>query len=203
MTQHVIPPDDDAQTPLAAIMPDAALAARYGSQAADVAALERDDRGAARSSHGPRLSASLPLPPDTFDAPDRGGVIGGVLAEPVDVGAWSESRMPHRARSLPNMPRPEAYRGGAAVSGLAGIDLARLEEIGRSSVPTDALAFLETLFVAIISVALKPPRTPSWRWESFGLGSVYIGAIRNRPVEMQLLLGLPPNVLAVFGLCVG
>jgi hypothetical protein len=39
--------------------------------------------------------------------------------------------------------------------------------------------------------------------ESLGLGSVYIGALRNRPQAVAEELGLPPNVLAVFGLCVG
>jgi len=39
--------------------------------------------------------------------------------------------------------------------------------------------------------------------ESLGLGGVYIGALRNKPLEVAAELGLPANVLAVFGLVVG
>ena len=39
--------------------------------------------------------------------------------------------------------------------------------------------------------------------ESIGLGSVYIGGIRNRPAEVAAELGLPPHVFALFGLVVG
>ncbi|MFG1416962.1 NADPH-dependent oxidoreductase [Xanthobacter sp. V0B-10] len=82
-------------------------------------------------------------------------------------------------------------------------DLARLEEIGRrAGAPTDALGFLETLFVGIIDAALAA-QNALVALESLGLGGVYIGALRNRPEEVAQLLDLPPNVLAVFGLCVG
>ncbi|WP_127091994.1 NADPH-dependent oxidoreductase [Aquabacter cavernae] len=82
-------------------------------------------------------------------------------------------------------------------------DLARLEEIGRrAGVPTDGLSYLETLFVGIIDAALAAQNAVV-ALESLGLGSVYIGALRNRPEEVAELLGLPKNVLAVFGLCVG
>lgn len=39
--------------------------------------------------------------------------------------------------------------------------------------------------------------------ESLGLGIVYIGAMRNRPEEVAAVLGLPPHIFAVFGMCVG
>ena len=39
--------------------------------------------------------------------------------------------------------------------------------------------------------------------ESLGLGTVYIGAIRNRPEEVAAELGLQAGAFAVFGLCVG
>jgi hypothetical protein len=39
--------------------------------------------------------------------------------------------------------------------------------------------------------------------ESLGLGTVYIGAMRNRPEDVAAELQLPPRVVAVFGLCVG
>jgi hypothetical protein len=39
--------------------------------------------------------------------------------------------------------------------------------------------------------------------ESLGLRTVYIGALRNRPVEVAAVLDLPPHAAAVFGLVVG
>ena len=39
--------------------------------------------------------------------------------------------------------------------------------------------------------------------QSLGLRTVYIGAMRNDPVRVAELLGLPPRAFVVFGLCVG
>lgn len=39
--------------------------------------------------------------------------------------------------------------------------------------------------------------------ESLGLGTCYIGALRNHPLEVAEILGLPPGVIGVFGLCLG
>ena len=39
--------------------------------------------------------------------------------------------------------------------------------------------------------------------ESLGLGCCYIGAIRNNIAAVDELLGLPPLVYPVFGLCIG
>jgi hypothetical protein len=42
-----------------------------------------------------------------------------------------------------------------------------------------------------------------WRWNRWGLGSVYTGGIRNKPAEGAAELNLPPHVFALFGLVVG
>lgn len=39
--------------------------------------------------------------------------------------------------------------------------------------------------------------------ESLGLGGVYIGGIRNNPLEVSNILNLPSNVYPVFGMCLG
>jgi nitroreductase len=82
-------------------------------------------------------------------------------------------------------------------------DLARNESIGRAQeMALDGVHYLETLFVAIIDTALAAQNAVIAA-ESLGLGTVYIGAIRNRPEQVAAELGLPKRVLPVFGLCIG
>src|SRR5690606_29010310 len=61
---------------------------------------------------------------------------------------------------------------------------------------------LESSYVGFIDAALAAQNTVVAA-ESLGLGTVYIGAIRNKPEEVAAELGLPPGVLATFGLVVG
>nr|WP_249807231.1 MULTISPECIES: NADPH-dependent oxidoreductase [unclassified Bradyrhizobium] len=82
-------------------------------------------------------------------------------------------------------------------------DLSRAERLaGRSAHPDEGLHFLETFIVAVIDAALAAQNAVVAA-ESLGLGSVYIGAIRNKPRAVAEELGLPPNVAAAFGLCIG
>jgi nitroreductase len=82
-------------------------------------------------------------------------------------------------------------------------DLARLEDVahetGRSAAGLD---YLECFIVAVVDAALAAQNAVV-ALESLGLGSVYIGAIRNKPEEVASELNLPPKVFALFGLCVG
>ncbi len=82
-------------------------------------------------------------------------------------------------------------------------DLSRLARLGEAEgVAMEGLAYTETFMVACIDAALAAQNAVAAA-ESIGLSNVYIGALRNRPEEVAALLGLPPGVMAVFGLCVG
>jgi nitroreductase len=82
-------------------------------------------------------------------------------------------------------------------------DLGRLRAVGAmTGAATAGLDYLESFLVAAIDAALAAQNAVV-ALESLGLGSVYIGALRNRPEEVAAELGLPPDVAAVFGLCVG
>jgi nitroreductase len=61
---------------------------------------------------------------------------------------------------------------------------------------------LEAGLVASLDAALLGI-TMSYVAESFGLGSVLIGALRNDAVEVARILGLPARCFAVFGICLG
>lgn len=62
--------------------------------------------------------------------------------------------------------------------------------------------FLESFTVAAIDAALAAQNAVVAA-ESLGLGTVYIGALRNRPAEVAALVGLPPRAVVAFGLVVG
>ncbi|AKG21413.1 NADPH-dependent oxidoreductase [Calothrix sp. 336/3] len=82
-------------------------------------------------------------------------------------------------------------------------DLARLAYVAESrGFSHDGLEYLEMFVMATIDATLAAQNAVVAA-ESFGLGTVYIGGIRNRPEEVAAILNLPPSVFAVFGLCVG
>ncbi|MCI0711171.1 MAG: NADPH-dependent oxidoreductase [Chloroflexi bacterium] len=61
---------------------------------------------------------------------------------------------------------------------------------------------LETTLVSSIDAALVG-MSMATAAESFGLGHVMIGGMRNHPREVGNLLGLPEGVYVVFGMCLG
>jgi len=82
-------------------------------------------------------------------------------------------------------------------------DLSRLgRAAARQGITPEATDFLETFLIAVVDAALAAQNAVV-ALEALGLGSVYIGAMRNRPEEVAALLGLPPQAFAVFGLCIG
>jgi nitroreductase len=82
-------------------------------------------------------------------------------------------------------------------------DLSRLSRLSQAQdLPVEALPFLEPFMVGLIDAALAAQNAVVAA-ESLGLGTVYVGAIRNQPEKVAAELGLPPMVMPVFGLCVG
>jgi nitroreductase len=82
-------------------------------------------------------------------------------------------------------------------------DLSRLRGIaGSLSHTADGLDYLETFLLGVIDAALAAQNAVT-AFNSLGLGSCYIGALRNDPATVAAELGLPPEVFPVFGLTVG
>jgi nitroreductase len=82
-------------------------------------------------------------------------------------------------------------------------DLSRLRTLGaQRRRATDGLDYLESLLVGVVDAALAAQNAVV-ALESLGYGTVYIGGMRNKPEEVAETLGLPADVVAVFGLCVG
>lgn len=82
-------------------------------------------------------------------------------------------------------------------------DLSRLDRVGKAhGKEMEGIHYLEAFILGLVDAALAAQNAVTAA-ESLGLGCVYIGAMRNKPAEVAAELGLPPNVMAVFGLSVG
>jgi nitroreductase len=82
-------------------------------------------------------------------------------------------------------------------------DLSRNERVaGEAKVMLEAPPHFETFLVAAVDAALAAQNAVTAA-ESLDLSTVYIGAMRNDPLRVKELLGLPDQTMAVFGLCVG
>ena len=64
------------------------------------------------------------------------------------------------------------------------------------------LDYLEPFVVGVVDATLAA-QNAAIALESLGLGFVYIGGMRNHPEAVAATLGLPPHVMALFGMCVG
>ncbi len=82
-------------------------------------------------------------------------------------------------------------------------DMARSQRVSEATgTEFETMPWLETFMVACIDAALAAQNAVVAA-QSIGLGTVYIGAMRNDPIKVAGLLGLPPQSFVVFGLCVG
>jgi nitroreductase len=78
--------------------------------------------------------------------------------------------------------------------------LSKVAEVGGTS--GEALDYLECFLLGVIDAALAAQNAMA-ALQSLGLGAVYIGAMRNKPLEVAAELGLPPRVFAAFGMAIG
>lgn len=83
------------------------------------------------------------------------------------------------------------------------VDLKRLRAIARDNGNEgEGLDYLESFLIGAIDVALAAQNAVVAA-DSLGLGSCYIGGLRNQPENVARELGLPLETVAVFGLTVG
>lgn len=82
-------------------------------------------------------------------------------------------------------------------------DLSRIARIAQyKQQPADGLPYLDTYLMAVIDAALAAQNAVVAA-EALGLGTVYIGALRNQPEAVAEVVGTPQGVFPVFGLVVG
>jgi nitroreductase len=82
-------------------------------------------------------------------------------------------------------------------------DLGRARRLAsRSGAEVAAADYLETTIIGFVDTALAA-QNAVLAAESLGLGSVFVGAVRNDPLSVAAELELPPHTVAAFGLAVG
>lgn len=82
-------------------------------------------------------------------------------------------------------------------------DLGRARRLAeRTGVPLDGADFLESTIIGFVDTALAAQNAVVAA-ESLGLGTVFVGAVRNHPDRIAEELSLPPHTIATFGLAVG
>lgn len=183
--------------------PDARLAARYGGQPPAGPLPEPNGLLDLLLRHR-SVRAYLPraLPPGTLETIVAAAQSASTSS---NLQAWSVVAVEDAARKarLSQLVADQAHVREAPLFLVWLADLARL---GRTAQllgeVAQGLEFLEALLVGVIDAALAAQNAVV-AIESLGLAAVFIGAIRNRPVEVAAELGLPPGVFPVFGLCVG
>ena len=145
--------------------------------------------------------------PDPVDDDQLAAIVAAAqsAASSSNLHAWSvvAVRDPARKARLAELAGDQAHIRQAPLLLVWLADLARLEQVANKVGETHAaLDYLEMFEVGVIDAALAAQNAVTAA-ESLGIGTVYIGAMRNRPEEVATELQLPPRVVAVFGLCVG
>ncbi len=79
-------------------------------------------------------------------------------------------------------------------------DLSRTKRIASNSL--DGADYLEAFLLAVVDAALAA-QNAAIAAQSLGLGICYIGALRDHPEKVAQELNLPPQVFALFGMCIG
>ncbi|GIF03860.1 nitroreductase family protein [Actinoplanes siamensis] len=119
--------------------------------------------------------------------------------------AWSviAVRDPRRRARLAALAGDQAFVAQAPLFLVWVADLSRARRLARrAGSPLDATDYLETSVIGFVDTALAAQNAVVAA-ASLGLGSVFVGAVRNHPEEIAAELGLPPHAVAAFGLAVG
>lgn len=108
----------------------------------------------------------------------------------------------HIRRKLAELSGNQAYVASCAEFFVCCADLARNRDICHRSGEIDDPGYMEQLIIATVDTALMAQNMVVAA-ESEGLGTCFIGGIRNNPQQVSDLLDLPDFTYPVFGLCLG
>ncbi|MGB4779748.1 NADPH-dependent oxidoreductase [Microbacterium sp.] len=119
--------------------------------------------------------------------------------------AWSviEVREPARVDAIARLSGDQQFIRDAGVFLVFVADWARARHLAADrSAPADAVDYLESTLVGFVDAALAAQNAVIAA-ESLGLGTVYVGSVRNAPQQVAELLALPSGAFPVVGLGIG
>lgn len=179
-----------------------ALQARYGDAAPALNLPELPVLDAMLSHRSVRHFVRDALPEHTLEA-----LVAAAQSAPTssNLQTWSviavESQ--ERREALANLVGPQKHLALAPLVLVFLADLSRIERLGQAQGRDPVgLHYLDTFLMGVIDAALAAQNAVVAA-EAMGLGTVYVGGMRNQPEEVAKVLGTPPNVFPVFGLVVG
>ncbi|WP_454789815.1 NADPH-dependent oxidoreductase [Mycolicibacterium lutetiense] len=112
-------------------------------------------------------------------------------------------RDPQRKARLAALANNQEFINEAPLFLVWVADLGRARRLAeRSGAALDGADYLESTIIGFVDTALAAQNAVVAA-ESQGLGTVFVGAIRNHPEEVAAELSLPPHAVATFGLAVG
>jgi nitroreductase len=178
------------------------LRARYGADKVALPSAWNDTLATILSHRSVRAYLPTPLPAGTLEL-----IIAAAQSASTssNLQVWSVVAVedPARKARLADFAGKQKHIEQAPLFLIFLADLSRIARIAEAQgLHAEGLDYLETFLVGAVDAALAAQNAVI-ALESLGLGSVYIGGIRNRPEDVAAELGLPPQVAAIFGLCVG
>ena len=180
---------------------DAALAARYGADGPG-AILWNETIARLLDHRSVRSYRSDPVPEHLVETLVAAGQSA---ASSSNLQLWSVVAVTDAAKRqrLAELAGGQKHITQAPLSLLWIADLARAHAVAQEAgEPAEGFQYLESFTVAALDAALAA-QNASVAAESLGLGTVYIGALRNYPEQVAELVELPPHAAVVFGLVVG
>jgi nitroreductase len=112
-------------------------------------------------------------------------------------------RDPQRKARLAALANNQQFINEAPLFLIWVADLGRARRLAqRAGTQLDGADYLETTIIGFVDTALAAQNAVVAA-ESLGLGTVFVGALRNHPEEVAAELGLAPHTVATFGLAVG
>ena len=182
--------------------PTDSIRARYGDDPFNSEHLWNETLATLLSHRSVRAYLSDPLPPQTLETLIAAAQSAATSA---NLQTWSVVAVqdPARKDTLAHLAGNQAHIRQCPLFLVWLADLARLESLAAQRTMTaEGLNYLEMFVTAVIDAALAA-QNATIAAESLGLGTVYIGGIRNQPEQVAETLQLPPHLFAVFGMCVG
>lgn len=192
----------DSSTPMNSSTPTDLIRERYGNSPLNPEPLWNETLAALLSHRSVRAYRPDPLPAQTLEI-----LIAAAqsAATSSNLQTWSVVAVedPERKETLAELAGNQAHIRQCPLFLVWLADLARLRQLAmHRGLPAEGLDYLEMFVTATIDAALAA-QNATIAAESLGLGTVYIGGMRNQPERVAETLQLPPQLFAVFGLCVG